>query len=108
MFLNLNGVFTHLFEKGKNAPPISKPCLLVISRNRKRPSKVWKTPKEPESTKRIAKSGMVGGCKIGGVRGEVKRFLTKLKINGSSTNRHENILKRAIFNKWVNSPKQFH
>jgi hypothetical protein len=41
----LNGVFTHLFEKGKNAPPIFKPCLLDISRNRKRPSKVWKKPK---------------------------------------------------------------
>jgi hypothetical protein len=27
-------VFTHLFEKGKNAPPISKPCLLVISKKR--------------------------------------------------------------------------
>jgi hypothetical protein len=25
-----------LFEKEENAPPVSKPCLLVISRNRKK------------------------------------------------------------------------
>jgi len=33
-------VFTHPFEKEENAPPVSKPCLLVISGNRKRPSEV--------------------------------------------------------------------
>ena len=43
--LNLNGVFTHLFEKGKNVPPISKPCLLVISRNRKKAFQGLKKPK---------------------------------------------------------------
>ena len=34
-----------LFEKGKNAPPISKPCLLVISRNRNKAFQGLKNPK---------------------------------------------------------------
>jgi hypothetical protein len=42
---NLNGVLTHLFEKGKNAPPIFKPCLLVISRKR---NKAFEGPKNPK------------------------------------------------------------
>jgi hypothetical protein len=46
MFYNLNGVFTNPFEKGKNAPPISKPCLLVFSRNR---NKAFQGLKNPEN-----------------------------------------------------------
>ena len=30
-----------LFEKEENAPPVSKPCLLVISRNRKKAFRVY-------------------------------------------------------------------
>jgi hypothetical protein len=55
-------VFTHPFEKGKNAPPISKPCLLVISRNRNKAFQGLKNPKNLLNSK-IAKSGMVGGCR---------------------------------------------
>jgi hypothetical protein len=41
----LNSVFTHPFEKEENAPPVSKPCLLVISGNRKKAFRGLKTKK---------------------------------------------------------------
>jgi hypothetical protein len=50
------------FEKGKNAPPISKPRLLVISRNRNKAFQGLKTQRTLLNSK-LAKSGMVGGCR---------------------------------------------
>ena len=51
-----------LFKKEVNAPPVSKLCLLVISKNRKKAFRGLKT-KETLTLQDVDKSGMVGGCK---------------------------------------------
>ena len=86
-----------LFEKGKNAPPISKPCLLVISRNRNKAFQGLKNPTNLLNSK-IAKSGMVGGCRNWWKEMRKKsNKIWRLKIKWFENNLHENILKRYNF-----------
>ncbi len=71
-------MFTHLFEKGKNAPPISKPCLLVISKKRNKAFQGLKTPKNLTRFQDSPKVECWVGAEIGGKKGErsQKKILT--------------------------------
>ena len=87
-----------LFEKGKNAPPISKPCLLVISRNR---NKAFQGLKNPKNLTQLQDSQKWDGGWVQKLvernEKEVKIKFWRLKIKWFENNLHENILKRYNF-----------